>query len=233
MAANPPGFVDLKTLDPSIEIEMRYATDWNFTGRPVKGYLANKCYLTREAGMALASAQRELGKQNLGLLILDCYRPSRAVAQFVAWTKNPKDQSMKSIFYPDEPKHELIARGYIADKSGHSRGSTVDLTLVSLNKVQELKKAKLKFNFYEEKTDCRSQKNITTTGQLDMGTNFDCFSVLANTLNPNISRQAQNNRQLLREALEKVGFVNYDKEWWHFTLKNEPFSESYFDFPIK
>lgn len=228
----PSGLIEVNRLDPTIQVEMRYSTDWNFMGRPVKGYRSNKCYLTKEAAYALTEVQKDLKAKDLGILALDCYRPTQAVADFVAWTKSKNDQTMKPIFYPDETKSELISRGYIADKSGHSRGSTIDLTLISLGALSLEKPLGEKLRFKEDMRDCRWPINIQRTGQLDMGTSFDCFSILANTQNSQITAIAKKNRQLLLDAMKKHGFINYEKEWWHFTLKEEPFKDSYFDFPI-
>ena len=225
-AAPAPGFVDLAGIHPKIQIEMRYFGDWNFMGRVVPGYRANRCYLTRETATALARVQYSLTKKDLSLLVFDCYRPAHAVRAFVDWTRDEKDQKMKSVFYPSEPKSTLIERGYIADRSGHSRGSTVDLTLVK-NRKNKPK------NYRESVTDCRKPSGIETTSQLDMGTTFDCFSDLANTENPGISSSASENRRMLRDAMEKAGFQNYSKEWWHFTLRNEPFPDQYFDFEVE
>ena len=230
--AIPADFIEIRTVDKTIKVEARYASDWNFMGRPVAGYSANKCYLTKKAALSLSKAQKLLRKKNLGLLAFDCFRPARAVADFVAWTKNTKDSEMKPIFYPDEPKESLIERGYIADRSGHSRGSTIDLTIIDTRRLKPPVKAWPLLQFREEKTDCRLQSNISSTGQLDMGTKFDCFSVLANTLNPEISFTAKSNRKILQDAMESSGFSNYEKEWWHFTLKDEHFKDAYFDFPI-
>ena len=229
----PSDFISIHKIDPSIAVEMRYATNWNFMGHVVTGYSANKCYLTKQAASALASVQTSLSKLGLGLLVFDCYRPQRAVAEFVKWTQDPKDQKMRTVFYPDEPKELLISRGYIASKSGHSRGSTVDLTVIKKTptKGRSVDKSD-KLNFQEGFLDCRFQKHISETSQLDMGTMFDCFSVLANTMNPNISKDQAANRKILLDAMEKSGFVNYDQEWWHYTLKDEPFKDTYFDFMI-
>jgi D-alanyl-D-alanine dipeptidase len=231
--AVPADFIEIRTMDKTIKVEARYASDWNFMGRPVAGYAANKCYLTKKAASALSKVQKLLRKKNLGLLAFDCFRPARAVADFVAWTKNSKDSDMKPIFYPNEPKESLIERGYISDRSGHSRGSTIDLTIIDNQRLKPPAKAWPELQFREEKTDCRSQQNISSTGQLDMGTMFDCFSLRANTLNSEISSASKANRKILLDAMESSGFSNYEKEWWHFTLKDEPFKDAYFDFPIE
>ncbi len=229
LAKPADGFVDLSKVDPSIHVEIRYSTNWNFVGHKIAGYQANKCYLSKVAAETLSKVQADLKPQGYSLLVFDCYRPQRAVNEFVAWTKNPKEEKMKKIFYPDEPKDQLIERGYIADKSSHSRGSTVDITIVKISDV----KSKLRgFNFQEKMSDCRNHKN-NENAQLNMGTGFDCFSVLASTENPEISEVAKKHRNLLKSSMEKYGFINYPKEWWHYTLKNEPFKDQYFDFLVE
>lgn len=225
-AANiPEDFADIADVSKGIQVEMRYASDWNFTGRTVPGYEANRCLLTTAAAKALAKVQATVEKQGYSILVFDCYRPQKAVSSFVAWTKDRSDQKMKSLFYPDEPKEKLVARGYIDSLSGHSRGSTVDLTLV--------KNPKPGASFHEEKSDCRDPQNIEATGQLNMGTAYDCFSRLANTESADVPKAALANRRLLKAAMERAGFVNYPKEWWHYSLRNEPYKDRNFDFNIQ
>lgn len=225
-AAIDSGFVDISNVNKDIKVEMRYSTDWNFVGHTISGYKSNKCFLTKEAADALSKVQKHVQTIGYSLLVFDCYRPQRSVTEFLTWTRDSKDQRMKKIFYPDEPKEKLVVRGYIADRSSHSRGSTVDLTLIKNNRES-------KESFKEEAVDCRQQKDIENTGQLKMGTSFDCFDKLANTSNPKASAQVKLNRQVLNESMVKFGFVNYPKEWWHFTLKEEPFKDKYFDFVIE
>lgn len=223
------GIVDLKSVNKDIFVEAAYSTDWNFVGQPVDGYRANKCYLTSKAAKAMSEVQKEVSKQGFSLLVLDCYRPQRAVNQFVSWTKDASDTKMQSIFYPDESKKDLIKRGYIDAKSGHSRASTVDLTLVHTDKFQSK-------DFYQKaKTivDCRKSMEVENSGQVDMGTTFDCFSELAHTANPSLSEAQKKHRQVLKSAMEKQGFKNYPKEWWHFILKDEPYKNDYFDFEVQ
>ncbi|MBK9322889.1 MAG: M15 family metallopeptidase [Bdellovibrionaceae bacterium] len=223
------GVVDLRSVNADIFIEAAYSRDWNFIGKPVDGYLANRCYLTSKAAKALSEVQKEVSKLGYSLLVFDCYRPQRAVNQFVSWTKDASDSKMQSIFYPDEPKKDLIKRGYIDAKSGHSRASTVDLTLVRTGKFQSK-------DFYQKAkvvSDCRKSQKVGDTGQVDMGTAFDCFSELAHTTNPSIPEESQKHRQILKAAMEKQGFTNYPKEWWHFVLKDEPYKSDYFDFEVQ
>jgi zinc D-Ala-D-Ala dipeptidase len=199
----PAAFVDTATLVPGLVVDMRYFGTANFVGSRVDGYEAPVCILTRQAAAALALVQRDLASRNLGLKVFDCYRPKRAVHHFVRWARDP-DNSTKAEFYPDIDKRALFREGFIASRSGHSRGSTVDLTLVTLPDQQEL----------------------------DMGTHFDLLSYRS-SISGQVSPQARANRLLLANAMRARGFIPYPKEWWHFTLRNEPFPDSYFDFPVK
>lgn len=221
------GFVDVKTINPDILVEAAYATDWNFIGQPIDGYRAGKCYLTSKAAKALSEVQKDVAKQGYSLLVFDCYRPQRAVNQFVAWTKSA-DSKNQSVFYAEIPKNKLIPE-YIDAKSGHSRGSTVDLTLVKTDKYQ----AKSFASQIRSIKDCRKSKEVEASGQVDMGTTFDCFSELANTANPAIPENLRKNREILKVAMEKQGFNHYPKEWWHFVMKDEPHKKEYFDFEVQ
>jgi D-alanyl-D-alanine dipeptidase len=199
----PSAFIDAATLVPRLTVEMRYAGADNFVGRPIEGYDKPLCLLTRQAAQALAEVARDLSARGLTLKVFDCYRPKRAVAHFLRWAEAINDLKNKSAYYPDLDKRRLFSDGYIATRSGHSRGSTVDLTLVGAG------------------------------GELNMGTPFDFLSPRSNTLSPAARVEAIKNRILLAEAMSKRGFRGYDKEWWHFTLRHEPFPESYFDFPVR
>ncbi len=226
-------FVNIATENPGIEVEMRYFSSWNFIGHPIDGYLANKCYLTKVAARALSEVQVELNKKGFSLLVLDCYRPQKAVAEFVKWTKEEKDLKMQSVFYAEEPKSKLVERGYIADNSGHSRGSTVDLTIVRNSSIGAKKNAADGLRFKENASDCRRQKDIEKTGQLNMGTTFDCFSRTAATDVKGLASKVNKNRHFLKGIMSNHGFENYPKEWWHYTLKDEPFKDTYFNFTIQ
>lgn len=201
----PKGFVYAKEVIPNLRSDMRYYSSNNFVGKPIDGYIKPKCILTKEAAMALKKVQDELGKLGFGLLIYDAYRPQRAVNQFVAWTKDTTDTLMKDKYYPNIAKKDLINKEYIASKSGHSRGSTVDLTIVSL----------------------------TTGHLLDMGSPYDLFDEKSAVDYPNITRNQRAVRMLLKRRMEKHGFKSYPKEWWHFSLKKEPYPKKYFDFPVE
>ena len=162
-------------------------------------------------------------KLDYSLLAFDCYRTQRAVNDFVSWVKSGEDSATKPFFYPSEDRAALIERGYINDHSGHSRGSTVDLTLIRADLAMR--------TFHETCSDCRKPGNVE--GQLDMGTTFDCFSVIASTATLSISNAAKSNRAILQKAIERRGFKNYPKEWWHFSLNDEPFKTTFFDFEVQ
>lgn len=227
-AIAPPDFVSLTDVDPTILLDIRYDTAHNFTGSPVNGYQAPMCILTRPAADALSRAQRAFVEQGYSLKVYDCYRPQRAVDDFVAWAADPTDQTMKAEFYPRVDKSQLFADGYIAERSGHSRGSTVDLTLVALPARQEPAYAD-----GEPLSACTvpaPQRFPDNT--IDMGTGYDCFDPLAHTLDPRVQGEQLKNRLLLRDGLADQGFENYENEWWHYTFKPETFPDKYFDFPV-
>ncbi|MGB6891136.1 MAG: M15 family metallopeptidase [Xanthobacteraceae bacterium] len=200
----PADFVDAATVVPGLIVEMRYAGSHNFTGRPVDGYLAPHCLLTREAAAALAEVARDIAPRGLAIKVFDCYRPVRAVANFVRWARDLNDQKMKDEFYPNVDKRTLFRDGYIASHSGHSRGSTMDLTLAKADGTA-----------------------------LDMGTPFDFFSPKSWTADPTITPAQHANRMVLADAMRRRGFRGYDKEWWHFTLRGEPYPTTFFDFPVQ
>lgn len=228
-AVAPPDFVSLSDVDPSIVLDIRYATPHNFTGEPVDGYRAPLCLLTRPTAEALRRAQQEFVAQGYSLQIYDCYRPQRAVNDFVAWAKDLPDQRMKAEFYPRVDKSQLFADGYIAEDSGHSRGSTVDLTLVPLARP-----AAPEPMAGQPLVDCAApQAQRFPDDSIDMGTGYDCFDTLAHTLDPRVQGEQLQNRLLLKEGLEKQGLQNYEKEWWHYTFKPELYPDTYFDFPVE
>lgn len=227
-AAAPADFVALQDVDPTILQEIRYFTAHNFTGDPVEGYLAPMCILTRPAAEALARAQQDFVERGYALKVYDCYRPQRAVDDFVAWAENVNDRRMMAEFYPRVDKSVLFDDGYIAQRSGHSRGSTVDLTLVALPAITPPP-----YVPGQPLVDCTAPQSLRfADNSIDMGTGFDCFDPLAHTMNPLIEGDKHKNRLLLTEGLARQGFVNYDKEWWHFTYQPEPYPDTFFDFPI-
>jgi len=225
----PAGFVDIKDVIPDIQLDIRYFTCHNFVGEKIEGYNASKCILTKEAAAALAKVQQELGRFSLGIKIYDCYRPQRAVNHFVRWAQEITDTKTKEEFYPDIDKRTLFRDGYIDDKSGHSRGSTIDLTIVPFPVPpqqgywpgQKLSRCYL------------PQGERFGDNSMDMGTGFDCFHERSHTENKSIAPQQRSNRLLLKSLMTKHGFRNFDQEWWHYTLNNEPYPDTYFDFLIE
>jgi len=201
----PKDFVNAADMVPGLVVEARYAGYFNFVGKPIDGYEAPLCLLTRPAAEALAKVQASLKPFGFGLKVFDCYRPARAVAEFVRWAEDPEDTRMKPEFYPDLDKSELFPKGYIAEKSGHSRGSTADLTLVTLPAEVEVY----------------------------MGTGFDFFSERSWPDDPEQPTEARANRLMLSSVMQLHGFKPYPYEWWHFTLADEPYPDTYFDFPVR
>ncbi|MFF9392347.1 M15 family metallopeptidase [Streptomyces griseoluteus] len=224
----PKDFVALSTVDPTIIQEMRYFTPHNFVGERIDGYLRPICVLTRPAAEALHQAQRQLLRHGYSLKVYDCYRPQRAVDHFVRWAEDLGDEAMKAEFYPNVDKTRLFADGYIAEKSGHSRGSTMDLTIVRLPALPTRP-----YTPGRPLVPCFAPKQQRfPDNSLDMGTGFDCFDPLAHTLDPRIQGRQRANRLLLKHTLEKLGFVNLAEEWWHYTYQPEPYPNTYFDFPV-
>ena len=197
-------FVVLSDYVPGIIQEIRYHSTYNFIGDRIDGYEEPVALLTKEAARALKTAAGELNAQGYRLKVFDAYRPASAVRQFVLWGIEDLDQRMKPFFYPDLEKQELFKRGYIAKRSSHSRGSTVDLTLV----------------------------DMMTGKEADMGSPFDLFSEVSHPDYRGITEEQFGNRMLLANAMKRSGFLPLDCEWWHFTLDGEPFPETYFEFPV-
>lgn len=200
----PSDFTLITDVVPDAILEIRYYSTYNFVGERIDGYMAPVAIMTVKAANALKEVSDELAEKGYRLKIYDAYRPQRAVNHFIRWAENVEDVRMKPYFYPDVPKSELFERQYIMARSGHSRGSTVDLTLL----------------------------DVKTGKDLDMGGVFDWFGELSHPDYENITPQQKANRLILREAMIKHGFAPLDSEWWHFTLKNEPYPDTYFDFPI-
>ncbi|WP_051201389.1 M15 family metallopeptidase [Christiangramia portivictoriae] len=201
----PEDFVYLKNVLPFVIEEVRYAGNHNFTGRPVLGYESAQIVLTKKAAEALKNVQKELIQQDLMLKVFDGYRPQSAVNEFVVWARKPADTLAKREFYPNIDKSRLFELGYIASKSGHSRGGTVDLTLV----------------------------NVETCEELDMGGAYDFFGEISHHRSASVTSEQKSNRETLRTVMLRNGFRSYSEEWWHYTLNAEPFPYQYFDFPIK
>ena len=198
------GFVVLAEAVPAVVQEIRYYSTYNFVGDRIDGYEQPLALLTKEAARALKAASNEAATFGYRLKIFDAYRPAKAVKHFVLWGIEDLDQRMKPYFYPDLQKQELFERGYIASQSSHSRGSTVDLTLLDMQSGKEL----------------------------DMGSAFDFFSEVSHPGYKGVSEEQYANRMFLRDLMVRAGFEPFAFEWWHFTLKEEPYPDIYFDFPV-
>lgn len=198
------GFVVLAEYVPGIIQEIRYYSTYNFIGDRIDGYEEPCAILTTEAARALKAVSNELNVKGYRLKVFDAYRPACAVRQFVMWGIEDLDLRMKPYFYPDLEKQELFAKGYIASQSSHSRGSTVDLTLL----------------------------DMSTGKELDMGSPFDLFSERSHPDSMEVTEEQYENRMLLQAAMVRGGFLPFDCEWWHFTLEGEPFPDIYFEFPV-
>lgn len=203
--ALPEGFVYVDTVIPDLNVELRYFTANNFVGDTIDGYKINRLILTESASKKLKLVQDELQQQNLCLKVYDGYRPQRAVNHFIRWAKDLNDTIKKQQFYPEVNKRNLFKSGYIASRSGHSRGSTLDLTII----------------------------DGETSEPLDMGSPFDFFGESSWVADDDLTEEQKKNRQILQSVMIKHNFRNYPKEWWHFTLRWEPFPKTYFDFEIE
>ena len=202
--SRPDGFVSVTDVIPDALLDVRYYSTYNFVGERIEGYEAPIVLLTREAADALALVNADMRAKGLRLVLYDGYRPQRAVDHFVRWAES-QDESMRAVFYPEVEKADLFARGFIARRSGHSRGSTIDLTLL------------------DDKTGML----------LDMGGPFDFFGALSHPDYSGVTETQHANRMLLRQSMLAHGFKPLSTEWWHFTLVNEPFPDTYFDFPVR
>jgi len=201
----PEGFVYAKTVISDLDVELRYFSSNNFVGDTIDGYKANVLILTKETANALQKVQHDLQQQNLCLKVYDGYRPQRAVNHFMRWAKDLNDTINKQEFYPDVEKRYLFREEYIATRSGHSRGSTLDLTII----------------------------DGITSEPLDMGSPYDFFGKESWVNHADLTEDQKSNRKLLQEVMLKHNFRNYAKEWWHFTLRWEPFPNTYFDFEVE
>lgn len=201
----PKGFSYVSEIDATIKKELRYATSNNFIGKPIDGYLKDSLIISTPAAKALKKIQTKLMLSGLSLKIFDAYRPQQAVDHFVRWAKVMNDTLMKQLYYPDVQKSELFTLGFIASKSGHTRGSTIDLSIV----------------------------DVKTNKEVDMGSSYDFFGEKSHPFYKKITEAQMKNRMLLRTIMIKNGFIPYDNEWWHFTLKDEPYPTTYFNFLIE
>ncbi len=204
LSNNSSDFVVLTDIDPDVILEIRYYSTYNFVGDRIDGYEQPTALLTKEAATALKGVSDDLAKKGYRLKIYDAYRPQKAVNHFERWANDTNDDRMREYFYPELDKSVLFDKGYIANYSGHSRGSTVDLTLFDMK----------------------------TGKEVDMGGTFDYFGERSHPDYKNITDQQYKNRMILREAMMDHGFKPLDEEWWHFTLENEPYPDTYFTFPV-
>lgn len=203
LSVDKTDFAEISTVIDDAAYDIRYYSSNNFTGNRVQGYHAPRAYMTKEALAALSKAAADLRSQGYRLLIWDSYRPQKAVDNFVTWINDPKDPGDKS-FYPDLKKQDLVKGNYVATKSSHTRGSTVDLTIIRKD-----------------------------GSAVDMGGTFDLFSEISHPDYPKITEVQKQNRQILRDAMQKTGFKGINSEWWHYTYKDEPYKGTYFDFDVE
>ena len=204
-AALPDGFVYVTDAVPDVILEIRYYSAYNFVGKRIDDYLAPVAIISEPAAEALKQVNGDLRSQGYAIKVFDAYRPQGAVAHFMRWAADVNDMSTKAYFYPEIAKDRIIPEGYVSERSGHSRGSTIDLTLV----------------------------DMLTGRELDMGTPFDFFGPRSHHGTDLITAEQTANRLILKEAMEKAGFNPYDEEWWHYTLRDEPYPDTYHTFPVK
>jgi D-alanyl-D-alanine dipeptidase len=224
--ALPGGFVHLRDVDPTIIQDIRYAGSNNFVGRPLAGYDAAECVVRRDVGLALKRIQQQLAPQKLSLKMLDCYRPARAVHDMVVWARNGRETPAERRYNPAFSKKDLFRLGYIAEHSGHSTGAALDLTLVDLTADNSAR-----FDPNKAYADCTAAAtDRAPEGSVDMGTGYDCSDIQAHTAAKTISPVQRRWRNALVAAMARQGFVNYSKEWWHFSLPGA--AGATYDFPI-
>lgn len=222
----PQDFVYIADVDPSIIQSTRYYTSENFLGRPVPGYESAQMVMTQKAALALKTVQAEVKKKGYSLVVYDTYRPQQACDAFKAWSKDPNDIKAKAQYYPELDKATIIQDGYVARRSTHSRGSTVDLTLIPLG--QSVKPITV-----SERT-LNNGKTIPflDDGTVDMGSSFDLFDVVSHQNCQLITKEQLALREYLKAEMKKQGFQEIAVEWWHFTLKDEPYPDTHFDFVV-
>jgi D-alanyl-D-alanine dipeptidase len=222
----PAGFAYLRNIDPTIIQDIRYAGANNFMGRPLRGYGAGECVVKREVGVLLQHVQEELALQGLSLKMFDCYRPERAVGDMVAWSRDGRETPAGKRYNPAFSKQDLFRLGYIAERSGHSTGAALDLTLVDLKAGNSAV-----FDPGKAYGDCVANVNLRAPeGSVDMGTGYDCSDVKAHTSAKSITAAQRRWRVKLVLLMARRGFVNYSKEWWHFSLPAA--GGQAYDFPI-
>lgn len=223
----PKKFIYLDEIDLSIKQNLRYACDENFLGYKVIGYKTNRVILTNEAAKALSSAQQDFIKDGYSIVVYDAYRPQKTVDYFTIWSRDISDQKSKERYYPSLNKEDLFKQGYVAKKSSHTRGSTVDVTIISLgNEMYPIK-------FSKRKLKNGDVVPFLDDGTLDMYTSFDLFNPASNHDTDLIDEEYLIKRNYMYSILSKHGFNGYHNEWWHYTLRNEPFPDTYFNFDVE
>jgi D-alanyl-D-alanine dipeptidase len=223
----PSGFVYINEFDPSLIIDLRYHGNDNFIGSKIQGYLSNMCIVSEPAATALIKAQEKFKNDGYGIVVYDAYRPQDAVDHFLMWSKDISDQKMKDFYYPRINKEKCFELGYIFKRSAHTRGSTLDISIIELGKSLHsiIPTKRLLLDGFEI--------TYLDDGTVDMGSSFDLFDEASHFENNLISDEYKQRRTYLKTVMSEVGFNSYDKEWWHFTLKEEPFPDTYFNFRVK
>lgn len=231
----PKDFVYLHEIVPSIKYRAYYYYDFNFLGRKVNGYERDVIIMTREAALQIKKVQDKFMEDGYSLFVMDAYRPLRACHDFLDWSYDINEQKMREVFYPNLTKREVMEGGYVAEKSSHCRGSTIDTTLIKLG--QEINKHP---QVIQRILPDGRIIPFFDNNSIEMGSSFDLFDEVSHTKYLNISSEAKANRKYLIDTMESFGFKNYalpwgdnPQEWWHFTLENEPYPDEYFDFIVK
>jgi len=223
----PNDFVFLTDVVPTIIENVRYSTDKNFLGRPIVGYTSDRIICTRATAEKLKAVSQDFAKQGYKIVVYDGYRPQRSVDEFIKWSKVIGDQDAKSYYYPTIDKKNVFKLGYVAEKSGHTRGSTLDLTIIKDDQ-------KLKPIVYSKRKLLNGEEiPFLNDNTVDMGSSFDLFHEVSHHDNKLIEEKYLERRNILRNTMKKHGFTDYHEEWWHYTLENEPYPDTYFNFIVK
>lgn len=229
----PDGFVYLSEINDNIIVDLRYFTDTNFIGSRIDGYKANRCIMTRDAANALNDAWKQFDNDGYTIVVYDSYRPQKAVDHFIRWSAESNDDSnkMKRLYYPHTEYSKCFELGYVAKRSGHTRGSTIDMTIIS--KEGKYKGLSSSFELIDRKLNDDRLITFIDDNTVDMGSSFDLFDPASWTQTDLVDATAQANRLYFVNTMKNAGFRNYEREWWHFTLINEPFPDTYFNFDVQ
>jgi D-alanyl-D-alanine dipeptidase len=224
----PNDFINIKSILPQVQLDLRYYSNHNFIGKRITGYNEHVCLVTKKAAEALIAPEQKLLSMGLTFKVYDCYRPQMAVNEFYTWSQEPTNFKMQQEFYASVPKNKLFKEGYIALSSGHSRGSTLDLTIVPVNSSIP------QYNSSTQLSNCVNDVNKRfPDNSLDFGTGYDCFDKKSWISYKNLTPQQLANRLLFLDLMQEAGFKPFPTEWWHFTLIKEPYPNTYFNFPIE